>query len=132
MAEGASPPSREPPEGRGRFRAALINLAYAAMLAFAIWLFVSFPMSTARSVSYSDFLQMVRIDQISEVFIDAHRIGGTIKGETQTCEGMLLWGVILRRNSPGQGVIAFERSRRDLRGGRRQGDVCRRVKELRT
>ena len=151
MPESASPPSRKPPTGRDRLQAALINLAYLVMLAFAIWLFAS-SMSTARSIPYSDFRQMVRADQISEVFIDEHRIRGTIKGGTQPFETtriedpnlleqleqhgvkftgevasnwwitltswllplilmMLLWGVILRRMSPGQGAMAFERSR---------------------
>jgi cell division protease FtsH len=128
------------------------NICGSQVLAFATWLFVAFPVSTAKSVSYSDFLQMVRADQVSDVVIEAHRIRGTIKGGTQAFETtrvddprlleqleqhgvkfagevesnwwsnltswllpllimILLWGVILRRMSPGQGAMAFERSR---------------------
>jgi cell division protease FtsH len=152
MAEGASPSSREPPPRRGRFQGPLMMVAYLVVLAFATWLFVAFPVSTAKSVSYSDFLQMVRADQVGDVVIEAHRIRGTIKGGSQAFETtrvddphlleqleqhgvkftgavesdwwsnltswllplvimILLWGVILRRMSPGQGAMAFERSR---------------------
>lgn len=86
MAEDASPPSREPPRWRGRLQAPLVSLAYVVVLAGTIWLFVAFPMPTAKSISCSDFLQQVRADQISEVVIDAHRIRGATKGGGQTFE----------------------------------------------
>ncbi len=154
MPEGVSSRSRSPesPKRLGRFQGPLISAAYLLMLALATWLFVAFPTSTGKSISYSDFLQMVRTDQVSEVVIEAHRIRATIKGGTQAFETtriedphlleqleehgvkftgefesnwwsnvtswilplvimILLWNVILRRMSPGQGAMAFERSR---------------------
>jgi cell division protease FtsH len=88
MPEDASSRSRlpEPPKRLGRFQGPLISAAYLLILAFASWLFVAFPISTAKSISYSDFLQMVRTDQVSEVVIEAHRIRATIKGGTQAVE----------------------------------------------
>ena len=152
MAEGDSHPPGEPPTSRGRFPAPLVSLAYLAVLTLATWLLVAFPMSTGRSISYSDFLQMVRTGQVAEVVIEEHRIRGTLKGGTQAFQTtrvedphlleqleqhgvkftgavestwwsnlaawllplavmVLLWGVMLRRMSPGQGAMAFERSR---------------------
>jgi len=154
MPEGASSRSRPPesPKRLGRFQGPLISAADLLMLALATWLFVAFPTSTAKSISYSDFLQMVRTDQVSEVVIEAHRIRATMKGGNQAFEAtrsedphlleqleehgvkftgefesnwwsnvtswilplvimILLWNVILRRMSPGQGAMAFERSR---------------------
>jgi len=130
----------------------MVILMYALMTALAIGLLVSFPASTANAVSYSEFLDMVRADQVAEVAIAEHRIRGTLKTEGQTFETMriedprlleelqrhgvkftgavesnwwtnvtgwllplfimiLLWNVILRRMSPGQGALAFGRSR---------------------
>jgi cell division protease FtsH len=152
MAEGASPSSREPPPRRNAFQSPLLTVAYFVVLALATWLFVAVPVPTAKSVSYSDFLQMVSADQVSEVVIEAQRIRGTIKGGTDPFETtrvddphlleqlqqhgvkfagevqsnwwgnvtnwllpllimILVWGMILRRMSPGQGAMAFERSR---------------------
>jgi cell division protease FtsH len=117
-----------------------------------IGLLVAFPTSTAKSISYSDFLQMVHAGQVLEVVIDEHRIRGTLKDKNQPFETtriedprlleeleqrgvkftgaletnwwsnvtswlvplvvmILLWNVFLRRMSPGQGAMAFERSR---------------------
>ena len=69
---------------------------YVLVTGLLIGLFVAFPVSTAKSISYSDFIQMVRASQIAEVVIDEHRIRGTIKGSNQAFEatrpdGCCLW-----------------------------------------
>jgi cell division protease FtsH len=125
---------------------------YVLMTALAIGLFVAFPGSTAKAVSYSEFLDMVRADLVVEVAIAEHRIRGILKEGNQAFETMriedarlleelerhdvkvtgatesnwwtnvtgwllplltviLLLNVILRRLSPGQGAMAFGRSR---------------------
>jgi cell division protease FtsH len=130
----------------------MVILMYVLMTALAIGLFVTFPGSTAKAVSYSEFLAMVRADQVAEVAIAEQRIRGTLKKGNQAFEALriedprlleelerhgvkftgavetswwtnltgwllplfimiLLWSVILRRMSPGQGALAFGRSR---------------------
>lgn len=125
---------------------------YLLVTALAIGLFVAFPISTAKSISYSDFVQMVRAGQVAEIVIDEHRIRGTLKGSNQAFETtriedphlleelerhgvkfsgeietnwwsnvmgwllplivmILLWNLFLTRMNPGQGAMAFERSR---------------------
>ena len=156
MPEGASSPSGAPeqPEGRGirPIPPLVVAVLYLLGTALVVGLLVTLPASTAKSVPYSDFLQMIRAGQVAEVVIDAHRIRGTIKGSIQPFKTtriedphlleelerqgvkfggemetswwsnlagwllplivmVLLWSVILRRMSPGQGAMAFERSR---------------------
>jgi cell division protease FtsH len=130
----------------------MLILMYVLMTAVAIGLFVTFPSSAAKAVSYSEFLAMLRADQVAEVAVAEQRIRGTLKEGNQPFEAMriedprlleelerhgvkftgavettwwtnvtgwllplfvmiLLWGVILRRMSPGQGALAFGRSR---------------------
>ncbi len=73
----ASSPSGPPeqPEGRARgpIPPALVGLLYLLATAVLVGLMVTLPASTAKSVPYSDFLQMVRAGQVAEVVIDAHR-----------------------------------------------------------
>jgi cell division protease FtsH len=130
----------------------MLIVMYVLMTAVAIGLFVRSPGSAAKVVSYSEFLNMVRADQVADVAIAEHRIRGTLKEGSQAFETtriedprlleelerhgvtftgavestwwtnvtgwllplfimILLWGVILRRMSPGQGALAFGRSR---------------------
>ncbi len=125
---------------------------YLLVTALVIGLFVAFPVSTAKPTSYSDFIHMVRADQVAEVVIDEHWIRGTIRGSNQAFQTtriedprlleelerhsvnftgetetnwwsnltgwllplvvmILLWNLVLRRMTPGQGAMAFERSR---------------------
>jgi cell division protease FtsH len=125
---------------------------YVLITVLAIGLFVAFPASTAKAVSYSEFLAMVRAGQVAEVAVAEHRIRGTLKEGSQAFETMriedsrlleelerhgvdftgaadstwwtnvagwflpflimiLLWNVMLRRMGPGQGAVAFGRSR---------------------
>jgi cell division protease FtsH len=156
MSEGPSPPSRRPePLRRGKrlHPAPMLGIVmYLVATAVAIALFVGSPASLTKSISYSDFMQLVRTSQIAEVLIDEHRIRGTIKDKNQAFETtriedprllgeleqhgvkytgktatdwwgnlagwllplvlmILVWNVVLRRMSPGQGAMAFERSR---------------------
>ena len=156
MTEDASPPSGPPEPSKRRNTGSrptpILIVMYLLVTALIIGLFVAFPVSTAKSVSYSDFIQMVRASQIADVVIDEHRIHGTIKDKNQAFETtriedprlleelerhgvkftgetetnwwsnvtgwllplvvlILLWNVVLRRMNPGQGAMAFERSR---------------------
>jgi cell division protease FtsH len=155
MTEGLSPPGRpEPSKRRDKSPrpTPILLVMYLLAMALAIGLFVTFPTSTTTSISYSDFIQMVRTSQIAEVVIDEHRIRGTIKDKNQAFETtriedprlleeleqhgvkftgetaanwwsnltgwllplvlmVLVWNFVLRRMSPGQGAMAFERSR---------------------
>jgi cell division protease FtsH len=156
MTEGPSPPSGRPEPSRRRDKSRhptpILIVMYWLATALAIGLFVTFPTSTTTSISYSDFIQMVRTRQIAEVVIDEHRIRGTIKDKNQAFETtriedprlleeleqhgvkftgetgtnwwsnltgwllplilmILVWNLVLRRMNPGQGAMAFERSR---------------------
>jgi cell division protease FtsH len=156
MTEGPSPPSVRPEPSRRRDKSLhptpILIVMYLLATALAIGLFVTFPTSTTTSISYSDFIQMVRTSQIAEVLIDEHRIRGTIKDKNQAFETtriedprlleeleqhgvkftgetgtnwrsnltgwllpliliILVWNLVLRRMNPGQGAMAFERSR---------------------
>lgn len=90
MTEGPSPPSGRPEPSRRRDKSLrptpILIVMYLLATALAIGLFVAFPTSTTTSISYSDFIQMVRTSQIAEVVIDEHRIRGTIKDKTQGFE----------------------------------------------
>ena len=44
----------------------ILTVIYVMATAWAIGLFVAFPTSTTRSISYSDFIQVVRTSQIAE------------------------------------------------------------------
>ena len=66
----------------------MLILMYVLMTAVAIGLFVTFPTSTAKAVSYSEFLAMVRADQVAEVAIAEQRIRGTLKVGNQPFEAM--------------------------------------------
>lgn len=156
MTEGPSPPSGRPEPSKRRDKsprpAPILLVMYLLATALAIRLFVTFPTSITTSISYSDFIQMVRTNQIAEVLIDEHRIRGTIKDKNQAFETtriedprlleeleqhgvkftgetgttwwsnltgwllplilmILVWNLVLRRINPGQGAMAFERSR---------------------
>ena len=156
MTEGPSPPSGRPEPSTRRDKSPrptpILIVMYLLATALAIGLFVTFPTSTTTSISYSDFIQMVRTSQIAEVLIDEHRIRGTIKDKNQAFETtriedprlldeleqhgvkftgetgtnwwsnltgwllplvlmILVWNLVLRRMNPGQGAMAFERSR---------------------
>jgi cell division protease FtsH len=65
---------------------AVLLFIYALVAAFVIGTFVAFPVSTTKSISYSDFIQMVRASQIADVVIDERRIRGTSKDENQAFE----------------------------------------------
>jgi len=67
-------------------RIPVLLVMYLLAPALAIALFVAFPASTITSISYSDFMHMVRANQIAEVVIDERRIRGTIKDKNQTFE----------------------------------------------
>ena len=74
MTERALPPS-DPPERSNRLNKAplpppILVVIYLMMTAVIIGPFVAFPVSTAKSISYSDFIQMARGDQVAEVVID--------------------------------------------------------------
>ena len=155
MTERASPPSGpEPssPRDTRRHFTPILSIVYVLVMALLLGLLVAFPASTAKSISYSDFLQMVHAGQVLQVVIDEHRIRGTLKDNNQPFETtriedprllealeqrgvkftgaletnwwssvsswlvplvaiILLWSVFLRRMSPGQGAMAFGRSR---------------------
>ena len=128
----------------------LLIYVLGTIVAVALWL--AFPVSTTKSIPYSEFRQMVRTGQVAEVVVEEHRIRGTsnankeafettrmedpqlleelerqgvkFTGEVETTWWrnltgwvlplvvfMLIWGLVLRRINPGQGAIAFERSR---------------------
>jgi cell division protease FtsH len=154
MTDGRSPGQTERSKRRDmspRTRIVLFVM-YLLAPALAIALFVAFPTSTITSISYSDFMHMVRTNQIAEVVIDERRIRGTIKDKNQAFETtriedsrlleeleqhgvtftgetetnwwsnltgwllplalmILMWNVVLRRITPGQGAMAFGRSR---------------------
>jgi cell division protease FtsH len=61
---------------------------YVLMTALAIGLFATFPSSKAKAVSYSEFLAMVRADQVAEVAVAEQRIRGTLKEGNQPFETM--------------------------------------------
>ena len=90
MTEGPSPPSGRPEPSRRRDKSLrptpILIVMYLLATALAIGLFVAFPTSTRTSISYSDFIQMIRTSQIAEVVIDEHRIRETIKDKTQGFE----------------------------------------------
>jgi cell division protease FtsH len=52
---------------------------YLLVVVATLWLVVSFPMSPATSISYSEFLEQVRSGGVTEVTVDAQRIRGTLK-----------------------------------------------------
>jgi cell division protease FtsH len=122
------------------------------LMALAIGLFLAIPGSPVKTVTYSEFLHMVRADQVAEVAITEHRVRGYLKDGEQAFEAMriedprlleeleehgvsftgavesswwsslsvwllplivviLLWNLTLRRMGPGQGAMAFGRSR---------------------
>jgi cell division protease FtsH len=64
----------------------MLIFMYVLMTALAIGLFVTFPSSAAKAVSYSEFLAMVRADQIADVAIADQRIRGTLKEGNQAFE----------------------------------------------
>jgi cell division protease FtsH len=156
MTEGASAPSGRSEQsgrrGKPPLPAPILSLMYLLVTALAIGLFIVFPVSTAKSISYSDFVQMVRAGQVAEVVINEHRIHGNLKGGNQAFETtriedprllevlerqgvkfsgdietnwwsnlmgwllplivmVLLWNLFVSRMNPGQGAMAFERSR---------------------
>jgi cell division protease FtsH len=122
------------------------------LMAMAIGLFIAIPGSPVKTVTYSEFLHMVRADQVAEVAITEYRVRGYLKDGEQAFEAMriedprlleelerhgvsftgavesswwsslsvwllplivliLLWNLMLRRTGPGQGAMAFGRSR---------------------
>jgi cell division protease FtsH len=154
MREGTPrPPKREPPRRTGQTRSPGLMLAVMYLLmALAIGLFMAIPGSPVKTVTYSEFLHMVRADQVAEVAITEHRVRGYLKDGEQAFEAMriedprlleeleehgvsftgavdsswwsslsvwllplivliLLWNLMLRRMGPGQGAMAFGRSR---------------------
>ena len=121
MPDDASPPSgrSEQPEGRGigPIPPLVLGLLYLLGTAVLVGLLVTLPTSTAKSVPYSDFLQMVRAGQVAEVVIDAHRIRGTIKGSTQPFETTRIedphLGTVNHRVE--QRLLAFARQARAFR-----------------
>lgn len=90
MTEGPSPPSGRPEPSKRRNKSPrptpILIVMYLLATALVIGLFVALPTATAKSISYSDFIQMVRTGQIAEVVIDEHRIRGTTKDKTQAFE----------------------------------------------
>ena len=65
------------------FREPFIALAYLASLVATLWLVVAFPGPAVKSISYSDFLEAVRRNEIREVVVEARRVRGTLKAEGQ-------------------------------------------------
>jgi cell division protease FtsH len=143
-------PSKRPDTGPRP--AIILGVMYGLAAALLIVVFLTLPASTAKSIPYSDFIQMVRSDQVAEVVIDTHRIRGTLKASNQAFDAVriedprlfeeldrhrvkstgemdatwksdvlgwllplammiLLWNFFLRRMNPGQGAMAFSRSR---------------------
>jgi cell division protease FtsH len=87
MTEGApSPSAPSKPFKRGNKAqdpSRILLVMYVVGTALILALSIAAPVSTAKSISYSEFLEMVRTDQVADVFIDEHRIRGNIKNSNQ-------------------------------------------------
>jgi len=84
------PEKRVPPaEGSkksGWFREPVVSAAYVLAMVLTLWWLFAFPLTPARSISYSEFLELVKTDQVTEVVVDARRIRGTLKTNAQPFE----------------------------------------------
>ncbi|HZT76061.1 MAG TPA: ATP-dependent zinc metalloprotease FtsH [Vicinamibacterales bacterium] len=76
---------RAPPPKRTWWARLLVQLFYALLFA-AAWLAFTMPAGSTKTVSYSDFIQMVADNHVTEVVITPRRVRGTVKGSDEVFE----------------------------------------------